>query len=538
LRLRRPATFGIDSGSCYVAALNGDIFDMTLQHVSLQGKPRLLIFIVAYQAETTIGAVLRRIPAELSADYEVEILIIDDSSTDKTFREGTRSQGLPFKVTILFNPLNQGYGGNQKIGYHYAISRNFDFVALLHGDGQYAPEVLPDLVRPLKEGRADAVFGSRMMKAGDALRGGMPRYKYVGNRILTNLQNQILGMKLSEFHSGYRVYSVKAISAVPFHRNTNDFHFDTEIIIQLHLAGKRIAEIPIPTYYGDEICRVNGIRYALNVIKASLQASLQRAQIFYDRRFDCHQEIEGERYPSKLQFDSTHSRVVGLIPSGARVLDLGSGLGAVGAALKEKGCYVTGCDLEQGPFTTRYDKFVKANLDEEIPAFDDQEKYDFIICLDVIEHLKEPEDFLDQLRELAAKTGAEVILTTGNIGFAPMRLSLLLGRFEYGKRGILDLTHTRLFTFATMRRAMRAASFDIVRSEGVVMPLPFIFGNTGLSRMLLRVNSFLVRLWPTMFGFQILLRAKARPNLTTLLAAAHQGAVEKLNESRNESRAA
>ena len=125
----------------------------------------------------------------------------------------------------LFNPLNQGYGGNQKIGYHYAISRNFDFVALLHGDGQYAPEVLPDLVRPLKEGRADAVFGSRMMKAGDALRGGMPRYKYVGNRILTNLQNQILGMKLSEFHSGYRVYSVKAISAVPFHRNTNDFHF-------------------------------------------------------------------------------------------------------------------------------------------------------------------------------------------------------------------------------------------------------------------------------------------------------------------------
>src|ERR1700756_3615514 len=116
---------------------------MTLQNVPLEEKPRLLIFIVAYQAETTIGAVLRRIPAELSADYEVEILIIDDSSTDKTFREGTRAdaQGLPFKVTILFNPLNQGYGGNQKIGYYYAISRNFDFVALLLGDGQYDPVV-------------------------------------------------------------------------------------------------------------------------------------------------------------------------------------------------------------------------------------------------------------------------------------------------------------------------------------------------------------------------------------------------------------
>jgi 2-polyprenyl-3-methyl-5-hydroxy-6-metoxy-1,4-benzoquinol methylase len=371
------------------------------------------------------------------------------------------------------------------------------------------------------------VFGSRMMKSRDALRGGMPLYKYVGNKILTKLQNRILGMQLSEFHSGYRVYVVKALSAVPFDRNTNDFHFDTEIIIQFHLAGKRIAEIPIPTYYGDEISRVNGLRYARDVIRASLQARLQRAHFFYDRRFDCGTDVEGERYPSKLQFDSTHSRVVDLIPSAARVLDLGSGLGAVGAALKEKGCYVAGCDLERGPFTSSYDKFIRADLDTEIPAFDDRDKYDFILCLDVVEHLRKPEDFLDQLRQLAAKTGAEVILTTGNIGFAPMRLSLLLGRFEYGKRGILDMTHTRLYTFATMRRAMRAAGFEIPVSEGIVVPLPLIFGDTGFSRMLLRFNGFLVRLWPGMFSFQILLRARARPNLATLLVAAQQAATEK-----------
>ena len=462
-------------------------------------------------------------------------MIIDDKSSDRTFREGARAdaEGLPFKVTILFNPVNQGYGGNQKIGYHYAILNNFDFVALLHGDGQYAPEMLPALVRPLREGLADAVFGSRMMKSGDALRGGMPLYKYVGNRILTKLQNWMLGMQLSEFHSGYRLYAVKALSALPFERNTNDFHFDTEIIIQLQLAGKRIAEIPIPTYYGDEISRVDGLRYAQNVIRASLQASLQRAQVFYDRRFDCRADVEGERYPSKLKFDSTHSRVVDLIPPSARVLDLGSGLGAVGAALKEKGCYVTGCDMEQGLFTLSYDKFVKADLDVEIPAFDDQDGYDFILCLDVVEHLRKPEDFLDQLRELAAKAGAEVVLTTGNIGFAPMRLSLLFGRFEYGKRGILDLTHTRLFTFATIKRAMRAAGFEILRSEGIVVPLPIILGDTGLSRMLLRLNGLFVKLWPAMFGFQILLRAKARPSLATLLASAQMAATEKSNETEN-----
>ena len=428
-------------------------------------------------------------------------------------------------MTILFNPINQGYGGNQKIGYHYAVTFGFDFVALLHGDGQYPPELLPELVRFLNEDKADAVFGSRMMKPLEALRGGMPLYKYAGNIILTGLQNRILGMNLSEFHSGYRAYSVKALAGLPLDRNTNDFHFDTEIIAQLHLAGKRIFEIPIPTYYGDEICRVNGLRYARNVIRASLQARLQSSHVFYDRRFDCRDEVEGERYPSKLEFDSTHSRVVGLVPAEARVLDLGSGLGIVGAALKQKGCHVTGCDMERGPLTSSYDSFVKADLNQGIPAFDGQDRYDYILCLDVIEHLSRPEDFLDQLRDLASRAGAEVILTTANIGFVLMRLSLLLGRFEYGKRGILDLTHTRLFTFATMRRAMVSAGFDVVGSEGIVVPLPFILGNNALSRGLLGLNKFLARIWPTLFGFQILLRARARPSLETLLDSAQQAAV-------------
>jgi glycosyltransferase involved in cell wall biosynthesis len=114
----------------------------------------------------------------------------------------------------VYNPINQGYGGNQKIGYHYAIENDFDFVALLHGDGQYAPEVLQALVEPLRRGEADAVFGSRMLVPRDALRGGMPLYKYIGNRVLTRLQNSLLGTELSEFHSGYRVYAVSALKGI------------------------------------------------------------------------------------------------------------------------------------------------------------------------------------------------------------------------------------------------------------------------------------------------------------------------------------
>jgi glycosyltransferase involved in cell wall biosynthesis len=144
---------------------------------------RVLIFVVAYNAEKTIESVLDRIPEELRRS-EVEVLIIDDSSKDATFQTGLKREDRSgdFKVTILRTPVNQGYGGNQKLGYRYAIDHGFDVVALLHGDGQYAPEKLPILLEPFLRENADAVFGSRMINKGDALKGGMPRYKWVGNQ--------------------------------------------------------------------------------------------------------------------------------------------------------------------------------------------------------------------------------------------------------------------------------------------------------------------------------------------------------------------
>ena len=152
-------------------------------------------------------------------------------------------------------------------------------VVLLHGDGQYAPEALPRMLAPFADPETMAVFGSRMMTRGAALRGGMPLYKYVGNRILTAIENRLLGTKLSEFHSGYRAYRVSALDRLPYQYNTNDFHFDTEIIIQMMMAGYRIKEVPIPTYYGDEICRVVGMRYARDVMLATVGSRLHQLSI-------------------------------------------------------------------------------------------------------------------------------------------------------------------------------------------------------------------------------------------------------------------
>jgi glycosyltransferase involved in cell wall biosynthesis len=251
-----------------------------------RGK-RIAIFIAAYNAGTTLRQVLDRIPEEIWEKVE-EVFVFDDASKDDTMLVGMRYKAAHgrTKLSICRNQKNLGYGGNQILGYRYAIERGYDIVALLHGDAQYAPEMLPELLKPLEAGDADAVFGSRMMSKGAALAGGMPLYKFIGNRILTHFENAMLGTRLSEFHSGYRLYSCHALKQIPFEKNTPDFHFDTQIIIQFHAAGLRIVEKPIATHYGDEVCRVKGMKYAKDVVKSVVEYQLHemglRRQANYD----------------------------------------------------------------------------------------------------------------------------------------------------------------------------------------------------------------------------------------------------------------
>ena len=481
-------------------------------------RPRLLVFVVAYNAEQTIHSVLNRIPSTLTDPYEVEVLIIDDASQDATFEKSWRARkasAAPFPIRVLFNPVNQGYGGNQKLGYHYAIENGFDFVALLHGDGQYAPERLPDLLEPLRKGEADAVFGSRMLTPTKALEGGMPLYKFIGNRILTWFQNKLLRSSLSEFHSGYRLYSVQALQSIPFERNTNQFHFDTEIIVQLMIARKRIVELPIPTYYGDEICHVDGIKYAKDVALAVVKARLQELSLFYDRRFDCAPP-QSSPYTAKLNHESPHSLAVDRVRAGSKVLDLGCAGGYLSRALRrQKRCVVTAVDLT--PVTDGAADLCEIHdLNQGPPEFDEA-GYQTVLMLDVIEHLMRPEEFLEDLRrKMAVRPTATLLISTANIGFVISRVMLLAGQFNYGKRGILDLTHTRLFTFASMRRALEQAGFAVVEARGVPAPFPLAIGDNVISRMLLRTNQILIRLSRGLFAYQIFMVAKPQPTLETL----------------------
>ncbi len=231
---------------------------------------RIGIFVVAYNAESTLTAVLDRIPDQIVAKVE-EIFVFDDSSTDNTYEIGQsyRGAGATPKLTVRRNPVNLMYGGNQKAGYEYAVERGLDIVVLLHGDGQYAPEVMERLLGPLERDEADLVMGSRMLEPGGALRGKMPLYKFVGNKILTFVQNRLAGTRFSEWHSGYRAYSTHALRTLDLARLTNSWHFDTQIILEFVRRGYRVVEVPIPTYYGDEICYVNGIPYAYECVRTS-----------------------------------------------------------------------------------------------------------------------------------------------------------------------------------------------------------------------------------------------------------------------------
>lgn len=253
---------------------------------SILREKKVALFILTYNAENQIRKTIERIPESIRGKF-AEIFVIDDSSIDRTLEEvlWVRKDLAISNLRIFKTPYNQGYGGNQKIGYTYALRRNFDYVIMLHGDGQYPPEKLSRIIDKFKN-TPDAVFGSRMMNKMQALKGGMPVYKWIGNQILTSVENAILGTSLTEFHSGYRSYSVALLKDVPFLENSDDFHFDTDIVIQLTSLKKKVEEIQMPTYYGGEVCHVNGMWYAWNCIWSCIKYRLHVARVLYRPKYD------------------------------------------------------------------------------------------------------------------------------------------------------------------------------------------------------------------------------------------------------------
>jgi glycosyltransferase involved in cell wall biosynthesis len=471
----------------------------------LQSK-KVALFIVAYNAQHFIHSVVERIPKQLIALF-TEIFIIDDSSTDLTyeFAAQIKEKYSQCNINIYRTPFNRGYGGNQKLGYLYCIEKNYDIVVLLHGDGQYAPEYLPKILAAFNDDIV-AVFASRMINKSMTLKGGMPLYKWIGNQLLTGIENKLLGTRLSEFHTGYRAYRVSTLEKIPFVFNSDDFHFDTEIIIQLVATKSKIIEVPIPTHYGKERCHVNGLQYAKNCIQSILRYHLVNIGLFYSRNFD-FALFESEKYQFKRSPFSLHQFILKADFTGAMTsIELYANRGILSSQIAERVKEHWAIDIFT-PNEAGRSKALALNLNTNFSDILPQRYFDRCIALDVIEHLEDPEQFLANVFKIL-NTGSKLYLSTANIAYLPMRILLSLGQFNYGKRGILDRTHKRLFTVTTLKRALKSYGFKIEKVIGFAPPLIDFVKNNRIFWIAEKFHAFLSRLYPNLFSYNFLIIAK------------------------------
>jgi glycosyltransferase involved in cell wall biosynthesis len=469
---------------------------------------RVGVFIVSFNAVQHLEKTLLRIPPEVYQQVE-EIYVFDDCSKDETFQVGVGfkyQRGLE-KLRVYKNTRNLRYGGNQKRGYLYALDHGFDVVVLLHGDGQYAPECLWQLIAPLLANEADMVFGSRMH--GGALKGGMPLYKFLGNRVLTWIQNRIAGSNLTEFHSGYRAFRCDALRKVPFLVDSDEWHFDTQIILQFLHAGLRIKEVPIPTFYGNEICHVNGIAYAANCVRTTLGYRLHKLGLLYERKFRL--TTDSLPKPPATHPCSAYANILEQLSKRPplRILELGCGEGLLSAQLQRAGHTVVGIEKEDqaaDKAAARGVQVIRADLETfDFRTLD--QPFDLVIAVDILEHLRNPDEVLMRAVK-ALQSDGSVILDVPNVANIVVRLLLLMGYFPYGGQGILDRTHVNFFTMRSALEMVRQSGLKVQDVTVTPLPLPRVFprfSKTWIGRIAYRALISLTRVFRTLFGYQFLI---------------------------------
>jgi len=255
---------------------------------------RVVVVMPAYNAARTLEATYRG----LAMDVVDEVILVDDVSHDETVDIAER---LGLKVVVHIQ--NRGYGGNQKTCYLEALRSGADVVVMVHPDNQYDSTLVPQMIQPILDGTADIVLGSRLL-SGTALSGGMPLWKFVSNRFLTLVENVAFGLRLSEYHTGFRAYSRRLLETLPFLLNSDDFVFDQEIMAQSVIFGFRVGEIPVPTRYFAEASSVNfkrSVEYGLDVLLLVLMYTLHRAHLWRSRKFTARlEDVLAPRYRSLI----------------------------------------------------------------------------------------------------------------------------------------------------------------------------------------------------------------------------------------------
>jgi SAM-dependent methyltransferase len=468
------------------------------------GCPRFTLFLFDCGDTDAIRKTVERIPESLDEWLDEVVVMLDSPSHQLASAPDDRVGTRNFEVRFHRPPRDSGYGAARKAAFEYALLKRVDFAIVMRGDASHPPERLPELIRATLADPSRLLLATRTSRPAPSLHG-------VAHRLATFFQNRVLGLRLRDYHTSFRVYPTQALERIPFQLDSNESHFDAEILVQFRALGVSIREERIVDGRGGDGTGSDELSHGLASCATAVGYRLHQFHLTRDGRFLVDHDVH---YTLKLSETSSHMQIVSAIRPDSQVLDLGCSQGLLARPLQQKNVRVTGVDVGPGDRLAReLAQYHQRDLEEplDIPA---ERVFDYVVCADVIEHLRRRTQLLRSARRYLKQDG-RLIISTPNVALWFYRLSLLAGRFEYGPRGVLDETHVHLYTGATFRREVEKAGFQVLRQRVTALPFEVVFESTGRSRFVRYLASsyhWLARLWPSMFAYQFVLEAE----ITTL----------------------
>jgi 2-polyprenyl-3-methyl-5-hydroxy-6-metoxy-1,4-benzoquinol methylase len=394
----------------------------------------------------------------------------------------------------------QGAGANQKVGFRYALDKGFDAVAVFPDNALKALAELPAMIRVLADNNGiDGILGAPKL-------GPLTGF-------LSFIQNCAAGTCLSGWHSGVRLYRARLLKEIAFELNASDDVFNAEVLLQMLYHHHAVKVFPLRQW---STCPVS----IWGSFKAALKFRLQKYQLFYDVRYhpetlsdtaSAHSSVYHEK-PDSISPYTIVANDKTLLARGTNVLDVGCASGYMGQWLKDsKDCRVTGIDLlpkerVRGGLEAYHQLNVETDRERFLTLVRDGQ-FDAVLALDIVEHMSNPELFLWSLCKAAAGKPFKLIVSTGNVAFFSVRLMLFLGHFNYGQKGILDITHKRLFSYHTFKNLLEQTGFSVEAERYCPLPFTELGLPKGLAKFLEGINLFLIRLRPRLFSYQVMFAA-------------------------------
>ncbi len=471
--------------------------------------PGIVLFLFDCSDSGALRKTLERIPGPVWGWLEEVVIVIGPCTDPASVEIEKLSPRADQPVLIHRLPSESGYGGARKAAFEYALRKGFSHVLLLRGDGAQPPESLPRLLVPIHTDPEQAVLATRIEFRHRPV--GMAPIRWLVHALANGTMNRILGLRLADYDTGLRLYPCAALRRIRFQLNSGDRQFDTQVLIQLRALGIEIKEVLALPAWRELNDDAAGVRHVLRNFGTAIDYRLHQLHVNRRGRYFVEKDVH---YTLKLSRTGSHMQIVDAIEPGSQVLDLGCSQGLLAKPLSEKNVSVVGIDIGPPSQLSRDLKdYYRRDLDVplDVPLGRD---FDYVVVSDVIEHLRNRHELLVGARRFLKETG-RLIISTPNIALWFYRLSLLVGRFEYGPRGVLDQTHVHLFTRATFQREIEQAGYKVVSQRVTALPFEVVFRSTGRSRLMRSISELyhaLARMWPEMFAYQVILEAE----ITTL----------------------